>query len=233
MIGLARCLRRYCVRRSTNVAGGRPAIDGMPCECPLTRWQVTHSAERYSPKARSPAARAVPNPAHQASATSAASATRIAVDIALLYFRSLAGVRRHVEGARPPDDPCRARRAIAHARIFVPKMLLGGLAVVVVKIRRIAELDRGEIPVVQLEILIRDDVVEIEHIGRDGIELVVGQRLRVAVRHGAADVIHEGRGVGLVAWPELANLLIPQLCVRWIIARIDIASVAKIFPRSN
>src|SRR5262245_40394254 len=198
MIGLARCFERYCARKSTNVAGGRPAIDGMPCECPLTRWQVTHSAERYSPKARSPAARVTSSAVQHAGATIATSATRIAVDIALLYLRSLAGVRRHVEGARPPDDRCRTRRAIAHARVPLPKMLLGGLAIVVEKIRLVAEPDRGKIPVVELEIPVRDNVVEIEHIGRDGIELVVGQRLRVAIWHGAADVIHEGRGVGPV-----------------------------------
>src|SRR3954447_7688020 len=107
-----------------------------------------------------------------------------------------AGFRRHVDGPGAADDPGFARQAARHARLRLPELALGRLAVVVEEIRLVREPDRRETPLVQLEALVLDHVVEVEDVGRHRVELVVGQRLRIAEGHGAADVVHHRRGVG-------------------------------------
>jgi hypothetical protein len=54
---------------ATKLSSGQPTMGGIPAKPPVSWWQVTHSAERYSPKARSPlacAALAIVSPAMSA-----------------------------------------------------------------------------------------------------------------------------------------------------------------------
>src|SRR5258705_1559752 len=64
----------------------------------------------------------------------------------------------------------------------------------------VRHLDRAERPGVERRVS-RKQTVQIKDIGRDCIDVIVAERLRRVLRHGAADIIEQGRRV----WPIAAD----------------------------
>ena len=99
---------------------------------------------------------------------------------------------RHVDHPRTAGD-LRLRLAVAHAGLRVPEALFRGLAVVLEEASGIGHLHLGERVLRQHEFVV-DHIVEVEDVSDHRVKLVIGQRLRVAERHGATDIIEHGRG---------------------------------------
>ena len=100
--------------------------------------------------------------------------------------------------------------AVRHAGRAAPEFLFHAFPVVVDEVRLVRKLDRREILLVQLEIIVLDDVIEIKHVGRDRVQFVIGERLRVAEGHRAPDIVHHGRGVGPIRPDRLDRIVAGQ-----------------------